>query len=52
MKLIGGIIICGVLQLYGLALIVVLFGNNLKFFCFVTAGAQFLENFYNTFYYC
>jgi hypothetical protein len=48
MKLISGIIICGVLQLYGLALNVILFGNNLKLFCFVTTGAQFLENFYIT----
>jgi len=33
MKVIGGIIICEVLQLYGLAIIVILFGPNLKYFC-------------------
>jgi len=33
MKVIGGIIICEVLQLYGLVIIVILFGTNLKYFC-------------------
>lgn len=33
MKVIGGIITCEVLQLYDLAIIVILFGPNLKYFC-------------------
>lgn len=33
MKVIGGIIICEVLQLYSLAIIVILFGTNRKYFC-------------------
>jgi len=33
MKVIGGIIICEALQLYGLAIIVILLGTNLKYFC-------------------
>jgi hypothetical protein len=44
-KVIGGIIICEVLQLYGLAITVILFGINLKYFCFLTTKAQFLEKF-------
>lgn len=47
MKVIGGIIICEVQQLYGLAITVILFGTNLKYICvlFFGHGAQFLEKF-------
>jgi hypothetical protein len=33
MNVIGGIIVCELPQLYGLAIIVILFGTNLKYLC-------------------
>jgi len=53
MKVIGGIIICEVLQLYGLVIIVILFGTNLKYFCvlFFHHWSTVPWKIYNTFYY-